>query len=312
MQVHGSAAMVDPGAAPSPARPAGRRGFGGVVMAFARTFRAFYRRPGRLVENSSGEASRDLIAPLPFFIISLGFFCLVFYGAVWLLYGAAWGQADFELPPAFGFAMPILRVIPVGTIVLIVTALLVTTVVSYSVGRMFRYDIGFRPLLGINAYGLAALHLTMAPVLVILFAVLGRQSGAIVQVVVTVALLALTIYAYYWLSAAWKLAFGLPRWLGVLVLIVCWAALSLSQTLGPMPVQSFNIVSGSMEPTVAVGEIVLANKWVYHWREPRRGEIVVFRYPKDERITYIKRVVGLPGDMVQYLRGRLEHQWKAA
>ncbi|MFL1467247.1 signal peptidase I [Marinobacter sp. DUT-3] len=77
-------------------------------------------------------------------------------------------------------------------------------------------------------------------------------------------------------------------------------------------VEPFQIPSGSMLPTLEVGDFILVNKYAYGLRlpvagtkilevdDPDRGEVVVFRYPEDGRTNYIKRVVGLPGDHVRY------------
>lgn len=65
-------------------------------------------------------------------------------------------------------------------------------------------------------------------------------------------------------------------------------------------------VSGlSMEPHILSGEYVLINTFAYRLGQPRRGEIVAFRHEGDARAIFIKRVVGLPGDRVRIVRGRL-------
>jgi len=77
-------------------------------------------------------------------------------------------------------------------------------------------------------------------------------------------------------------------------------------------VEPFRIPSGSMMPTLLIGDFILVNKFSYGVRlpvtntkifelaTPKRGDIVVFRYPKNPSIDYIKRVIGLPGDKITY------------
>jgi len=77
-------------------------------------------------------------------------------------------------------------------------------------------------------------------------------------------------------------------------------------------VEPFRIPSGSMMPTLLIGDFILVNKFAYGLRlpvlntkilqlgEPERGDVVVFRYPRDESVDYIKRVVGVPGDRIDY------------
>jgi signal peptidase I len=76
--------------------------------------------------------------------------------------------------------------------------------------------------------------------------------------------------------------------------------------------EPFKIPSGSMIPTLLVGDFIVVNKFAYGLRlpvahtkfvpigEPERGDVVVFRYPVDPRVNFIKRLVGLPGDKISY------------
>jgi len=82
-------------------------------------------------------------------------------------------------------------------------------------------------------------------------------------------------------------------------------------------VEPFKIPSSSMVPTLLVGDFILVNKFTYGIRlpvanlkivelgSPQRGDVMVFRYPEDRSLDYIKRVVGLPGDRVEYRNKRL-------
>lgn len=69
--------------------------------------------------------------------------------------------------------------------------------------------------------------------------------------------------------------------------------------------RAFTVDGPSMQPTLQSGERLLIDKISYRFREPQRGDVVVFRYPSDPRQYYIKRVVGLPGDTVQIAGGEL-------
>jgi signal peptidase I len=100
-------------------------------------------------------------------------------------------------------------------------------------------------------------------------------------------------------------------------------------------VQPFNIPSGSMIPTLLIGDYLFVSKYAYGWSrhswpcipnpfdsaspfclptrfsgrvwaaQPARGDVVVFKLPRDDHTDYIKRVIGLPGDLVQVKQGRL-------
>jgi signal peptidase I len=88
-------------------------------------------------------------------------------------------------------------------------------------------------------------------------------------------------------------------------------------------VEPFKIPSSSMVPTLLVGDFILVNKFTYGIRlpvvnkkivplnDPQRGDVMVFRYPEDPSLDYIKRVVGVPGDRVEYRNKRLSINGKS-
>lgn len=92
----------------------------------------------------------------------------------------------------------------------------------------------------------------------------------------------------------------------ILALVIRWAFL-----------EAYVIPSGSMLPTLLVNDHIFVNKivyglrlpfsekWLFHFHDPDRGEVVVFKYPNDKKLYYIKRIVGLPGDHVYYENGHL-------
>ncbi len=82
-------------------------------------------------------------------------------------------------------------------------------------------------------------------------------------------------------------------------------------------IQAFKIPSGSMLPTLQIGDHLLVNKFIYGlrmpltgkllipWKSPVRGDVVVFRFPKDRNIDYIKRVVAVAGDKIEIVNKHL-------
>ncbi|MCJ7743333.1 MAG: signal peptidase I [Dehalococcoidales bacterium] len=70
-------------------------------------------------------------------------------------------------------------------------------------------------------------------------------------------------------------------------------------------VQSFDIDGPCMEPNFYTGQRVLVNKVVYKFREPQRGDVIIFHSPRTEQGDLIKRIIGLPGESVEIANGRV-------
>jgi len=98
---------------------------------------------------------------------------------------------------------------------------------------------------------------------------------------------------------------------------IFWISVALFLVLRTFIVEAFKIPSGSMEHTLLIGDFLLVNKLAYGadipfthrrlpaLREPQRGDVMVFIAPEDPTKTYVKRLVGLPGDTLEMKEGRL-------
>ena len=100
-------------------------------------------------------------------------------------------------------------------------------------------------------------------------------------------------------------------------------ALILAILIRSLIIQPFHIPSSSMEPTLLVGDRIFVSKITYGYskhsfpfspnfsskrffsKKPKRGDLVVFKTPADNRTDYIKRLIGLPGDEIQFINGEL-------
>jgi signal peptidase I len=80
-------------------------------------------------------------------------------------------------------------------------------------------------------------------------------------------------------------------------------ALLLAFAIRTFVLQAFKIPSGSMLPTLEIGDHILVNKFLYYFTNPQRGDVIVFKFPQDESRDFIKRVIGLPGETIE-VRGK--------
>ncbi len=82
-------------------------------------------------------------------------------------------------------------------------------------------------------------------------------------------------------------------------------ALVLTLIIRAFVVQAYKIPSGSMMPTLLVGDKLFVNKYIYRFEPPKRGDIIVFKYPVDPKKDFIKRLVGMAGDRVEIRDGKI-------
>ena len=89
-----------------------------------------------------------------------------------------------------------------------------------------------------------------------------------------------------------------------------WVAAIVAAVLIALAIDNFVIVnaqipSGSMENTIMTGDRVIGNRFAYSFSDPQRFDIIIFRYPDDERQLFIKRIIGLPGETVEIRDGKI-------
>jgi signal peptidase I len=134
-------------------------------------------------------------------------------------------------------------------------------------------------------------------------------------VIITWLMLARVNNLGYWRAGAGAVIGWVAAWLVVVLLFAI--------PFRTFVLQPFNIPSGSMTPTLQVGDYLFVAKYPYGYTryslpfspplfsgrilaaEPQRGDVVVYRLPKDDTVDYISRIVGLPGDRIQMIDGRL-------
>ena len=83
-----------------------------------------------------------------------------------------------------------------------------------------------------------------------------------------------------------------------------WAVL-LALVIRTFIMAPFRIPSGSMHPTLMEGDSILVNKFIYRFRPPQRGDIIVFRYPEEPKRPFIKRLAAVGGDAVEIRDGKI-------
>ena len=84
-----------------------------------------------------------------------------------------------------------------------------------------------------------------------------------------------------------------------------WAFILAFGVVRPFFLGPYKIPTGSMRPTFLEGDRIFVDKISYRFHEPKRGDIIVFKYPLDKKKDFVKRLVGMPGDQIQIREGKL-------
>lgn len=82
-------------------------------------------------------------------------------------------------------------------------------------------------------------------------------------------------------------------------------AFILAMIINNVVIVNATVPTGSMENTIKIDDRIIAFRLAYLFGEPKRGDIIVFRYPDEEETLYVKRVIGLPGETVEVLDGKV-------
>ena len=163
--------------------------------------------------------------------------------------------------------------------------------------------------------GLILFFISFAFAPVTVWAAQSAASAVVLLMVIGSVLLMLVVFVYAAIDAcllARRIGSGYEvkeynRWYLYLILIVVGVGYpsNMAGSIRDNVLQAFKIPSTSMAPSILPGDMVFLNKVVYGMETPRRGDVVVFVYPDDRRLFFIKRLVAMPGDSVEIKDNRV-------
>ena len=85
--------------------------------------------------------------------------------------------------------------------------------------------------------------------------------------------------------------------------IVLLIAIGLATFINKVIIMKVEVPTGSMEKTIMIGDRVMTYRQAYLFSDPKRGDIIVFPFPDDEKVDFIKRIIGLPGETIEGKKG---------
>jgi signal peptidase I len=176
-------------------------------------------------------------------------------------------------------------------VLLIISSLIINPVIWCGFGKIFRIeDLTFKKalltclllaLIGV-AFQIIPLGLTFLKINNVIFDLIISIAGLVV---------AISILKVRFNTTVLK---SIGLYVSTIVFAVCLALL-----VRTFVIQAFKIPSGTMKQSILVGDHILVNKFIYAFKEPQKGDIIVFKYPVKPEKDFIKRVVGLPEDTIE-------------
>jgi len=88
----------------------------------------------------------------------------------------------------------------------------------------------------------------------------------------------------------------------ILIIVI---ALGVSSLVNKFVIVNATIPTGSMEDTIMTGDRIIGWRFAYTFGEPKRGDIIIFKYPDNENENYVKRIIGLPGELIKIKNGKI-------
>lgn len=238
---------------------------------------------------------RKPLPPVKFFITTIT--------AGLIIQNLLFSPEPFEIPSELRFIQNALTIFIGPVTIISIIALCMNAALPWMAGRLIRRPIPFVVLFRASAYQQGGILLPPLIILEIaMFFVTYNSPRPSWFDYGGWGIFIISLYSLRWLFKQIKdeCYSRKPIWIGVAGSIVLYACIDI---FGLLPRQSNHIPSQSMLPTILVGDVIVTNRWVFYWREPKAGELVAFH--ADGEVDYISRIIGLPRDTVQLINGSL-------